>query len=639
MWSGAGDDPAVEDQLDRWVEAKRTKDFATADAIRAELRDQGIDPDTARPSDRALRQHGLSTSSLGHQPVASFMYDQETEDKLDQWVEAKRGKDFATADALRSDLRNAGVDPDTARPSDKASQNYQQSSQNYQQASQHHQQAQWSAPASRSSASMRSSAGSSSWSQPRASQPRATVGYDPGTEDKLDQWVEAKRNKDFATADALRQDLRAYGIDPDTVRPADKSGSGKNLDRIVDAKLDKWVVAKRQKDFATADALRGELRGMGIDPDTARPSDRDAPMQPMVMEQPPRRQQMSRAAFESETHLANMPMAASSSRLPPLAAPSRGGGGGGGSGQRAKYGPMLESKLDRWVEAKRGKDWSTADSLRQELRALGIDPDTARPADKDSGGGGGASSWASTWSSTPPHSPQQRMQQVTDDWTEAQLDRWVQAKRDKDFSTADAIRNELRGMGLEPDHLRPSDKDMGSTMGSAKKYDSYTETRLEQWVQAKRDKDFSTADAIRAELRAKGVEPDLVRPSDKDGNMQAMPVGMVGASAMQYGASSFQQPGFAMAGQMYPQGHGYQMMEPMMLPGAAPMGATSYDAETEAQLDRWVQAKREKDFITSDALRMALRAKSIEPDKARPSDKDGNWHSDVGSATKRFRGS
>lgn len=172
-----------------------------------------------------------------------------------------------------------------------------------------------------------------------------------------------------------------------------------------------------------------------------------------------------------------------------------------------------------------------------------------------------------------------------------------------------------------------------------KKYDSYTETRLEQWVQAKRDKDFSTADAIRAELRAKGVEPDLVRPSDKDGNMQAMPVGMVGASAMQYGASSFQQPGFAMAGQMYPQGHGYQMMEPMMLPGAAPMGATSYDAETEAQLDRWVQAKREKDFITSDALRMALRAKSIEPDKARPSDKDGNWHSDVGSATKRFRGS
>jgi len=34
----------VEWQLDRWVEAKRAKDFATADAIRAEMRLMGIEP-------------------------------------------------------------------------------------------------------------------------------------------------------------------------------------------------------------------------------------------------------------------------------------------------------------------------------------------------------------------------------------------------------------------------------------------------------------------------------------------------------------------------------------------------------------------------------------------------------------------
>jgi len=43
-----------------------------------------------------------------------------------------------------------------------------------------------------------------------------------------------------------------------------------------------------------------------------------------------------------------------------------------------------------------------------------------------------------------------------------------------------------------------------------------------------------------------------------------------------------------------------------------------YDAATEAQLDRWLEAKRAKDFATSDSIRDQLRARGIDPDRARP---------------------
>merc|ERR1712228_54019 len=87
---GGSGDPAVDAMLDEWVKAKRTRDFETADQIKAVLRAQGIDPDTARP---------VSTDAL-----------------LDEWIKAKRTRDFTTADSIRAVLRAQGVDPDTARP-------------------------------------------------------------------------------------------------------------------------------------------------------------------------------------------------------------------------------------------------------------------------------------------------------------------------------------------------------------------------------------------------------------------------------------------------------------------------------------------------------------------------------------------
>lgn len=56
------------------------------------------------------------------------------------------------------------------------------------------------------------------------------------------------------------------------------------------------------------------------------------------------------------------------------------------------------------------------------------------------------------------------------------------------------------------------------------------------------------------------------------------------------------------------------------LTDSAPACLETYDPETEAQLDRWVIALRNKDFETSDWIRQELRSKGIEPEAARPKD-------------------
>lgn len=49
------------------------------------------------------------------------------------------------------------------------------------------------------------------------------------------------------------------------------TGAATGVPKMVDAKLNKWVEAKRSKDFATADALKAELQGMGYNPEELRP--------------------------------------------------------------------------------------------------------------------------------------------------------------------------------------------------------------------------------------------------------------------------------------------------------------------------------------------------------------------------------
>merc|ERR1711924_100304 len=81
---------------------------------------------------------------------------------------------------------------------------------------------------------------------------------DPEIEAKLDQWLIAKRSKDFASADMIRDELRAQGNDPDTVRPRGwtasaasgagaGAGTGKTGDAWTDEQLDKWLLPRDPK--------------------------------------------------------------------------------------------------------------------------------------------------------------------------------------------------------------------------------------------------------------------------------------------------------------------------------------------------------------------------------------------------------
>lgn len=465
-------DAQTEAALDQWVEAKRKRNFELADSIRFDLRAQGIDPDTARPSDMDSggKGHGKSSSA----PGPGTRFDAEIEAKLDLWVESKRIKDFATADEIRSELRAMNIDPDTVRPA----------------------------------------AGRSTLN--------ASSRFDAQTEAKLDQWVQAKRDRDFATADMIRDEMRTVGIDPDVVRPADKqSGGGKGYgssaaaafgggygssygsdpvqaafemgfqmasgmnagaerhDARTEAELDQWVAAKRAGDFTTADMIRSSLRSRGINPDDSRPSNQG------MQSSGPAWQQPGSMGYDSQT----------------------------------------EAQLDRWVEAKRKKDFATADAIRKELRAKGVNPDDVRPPGEDLAKAAN-SAWSSggygAWPASGGMSSSMMGGQSYDDGrydaqTEAKLDQWVEAKRSKDFATADALRQELRSNGIEPDTARPGYRDSSSVSNSNLPQGQQWQInqQLDRWVEAKRAKDFATADSIRQMLRDQGVDPDRERPSDR----------------------------------------------------------------------------------------------------------------------------
>ena len=170
--------------------------------------------------------------------------------------------------------------------------------------------------------------------------------------------------------------------------------------------------------------------------------------------------------------------------------------------------------LDRWVDAKRSRDFVTADAIRDNLRAQGIDPHERRP---DAGRGGGRGPPPPVPQPVPERGPPPQhlgpagpyVHPPSGSWhAELDLNRWVEAKRNKDYKAADAYRDNLRSQGIDPQQHRP----IGSHPVVPQSGSAETEAMLDDWIEAKRSKDFQTADKIRDELRDRGIKADLYRP-------------------------------------------------------------------------------------------------------------------------------
>ena len=301
--------------LNQWVTAKRDKDWATADAIRGNLRQRGINPDGWFPA---------SSPMTRKRPVSEMMAPAGANGV---W---QAGANGAWPPPQQPYVSVHGY------PQQPQSQYPQQLPQyEYAQYMQYHQPPPMAAPGGMEAGT----AGLPEWAQPvnlpaaamSAVTPRrggdaaslgalsmagaplldpsaATTaggnagagGYggpgagvssgsalDPTTEAALDQWVEAKRRRDFEAADAIRRELiNGRGVDPNVYRPKDWAGwcrrpdggssTAEGVPRIQDEEteemLDRWVEAKRAKDFDLADAIREELRvHKGVNADRARP--------------------------------------------------------------------------------------------------------------------------------------------------------------------------------------------------------------------------------------------------------------------------------------------------------------------------------------------------------------------------------
>jgi hypothetical protein len=102
--------------------------------------------------------------------------------------------------------------------------------------------------------------------------------------------------------------------------------------------------------------------------------------------------------------------------------------------------------------------------------------------------------------------------------------------------------------------------------------DSQTERLLDMWVEAKRSRDFTTADTIRSQLEAKGIKPEAVRPhvweppgSRKPGTHGIPPMGRGGGGPPPMGLPSMGRGGPPMS--MAPPMGGRKMEVPKLPPG------------------------------------------------------------------------
>lgn len=102
----------VESLIARRIRAKKASRFAQADDLREQLRYLGVDVD-----DRARSWYVLGAGGHGYERIGPYIdLDVERVDTLLlRRVQAKRSRDFTTADRLQDELRSMGVEVNDAR--------------------------------------------------------------------------------------------------------------------------------------------------------------------------------------------------------------------------------------------------------------------------------------------------------------------------------------------------------------------------------------------------------------------------------------------------------------------------------------------------------------------------------------------
>mmetsp|Transcript_28885 Transcript_28885/g.47906 ORF Transcript_28885/g.47906 Transcript_28885/m.47906 type:complete len:371 (+) Transcript_28885:53-1165(+) len=332
-------------------------------------------------------------------------------------------------------------------------------------------------------------------------------------------------------------------------------------DAATEEALDRWVEAKRRKDFQSADAIRGQLRVAGIDVEKARPpmgQPGHKTVIPCMQAKPEIKPLPVPPPAPAYVHVAS----ASSGAIGPPEMPAIPAESTSIDGVIPKYDALTEDALDRWVEAKRKKDFATADAIRNQLRTCGVDVEKARPPMGQPGhkhwvagcapGRGpetpsvaSASSYmldpnaymamyqatygAAAYGTTPtqPYNAAATPYMATMAATVPGMGATVPGMGPTGLALAvdgTACMQQMPTMlptyAAQPLAAPVPQKTLGKrgrvpSLRTGPEYDDETEEQLDEWCTAKRSKDFAKADQIRALLRTKGVNPDLVRPAIK----------------------------------------------------------------------------------------------------------------------------